>query len=115
MDFLNKVANFFAKYSTARWNQCRVLRKVCRTAYRGMGEIYLRMRDLPSLGLSRLSSRNRINLEDEESFVCDYPWPYCLIAPWEETDDSLISDPSGFVIRRSASYCAWKIRQETGK
>lgn len=89
-----KIANYFAKYSTARWNSCRVLRVICRLAYRAMGEIYI------------LVHRN-----------CSYPWPYCdeSFAPWKEADDTLITDPANFVIRRSTSYCAWQIRRRTGK
>lgn len=49
-----------------------------------------------------------------------YPWPYRdpQFANWEEDDSpegyNLISDPAGFVVRRSTSYCAWKIYEATG-
>lgn len=50
-----------------------------------------------------------------------YPWPYNdrHFADWEESDDpdgySLISDPSGCVVKYATSYCAWKICELTGK
>lgn len=50
-----------------------------------------------------------------------YPWPYSSpqFARWTENADpedcSLVFDPSGFVIRHCMSYCAWKIREITGK
>lgn len=50
-----------------------------------------------------------------------YPWPYSdpKFAPWEEDDRpetyTLVSDPAGFVIRRSTSYVAWKIFELTGR
>lgn len=50
-----------------------------------------------------------------------YPWPYSdpKFAPWEEDDQpetyTLVSDPAGFVIRRSTSYVAWKIFELTGR
>lgn len=65
-------------------------------------------------------------LNDE--LVDTYPWPYrdAAFAPWPEDDGvilpgeptedrgyTLISDEFGFVIRRSTSYCAWKIYEQT--
>jgi len=50
-----------------------------------------------------------------------YPWPYCEwdFAHWPESDVTgaytLISDPSGFVVHHGTSYCAWKIRERTGR
>lgn len=50
-----------------------------------------------------------------------YPWPYHdpRFAAWEEDDSlegyNLITDPAGFVIRRSTSYLAWKIYEATGR
>ncbi|MBQ6130414.1 hypothetical protein IJI72_01855 [Candidatus Saccharibacteria bacterium] len=49
-----------------------------------------------------------------------YPWPYRDpgFANWTENDTpgsyTLISDPSGCVVRHSTSYCAYKIRELTG-
>lgn len=45
------------------------------------------------------------------------PWPYCdpRFASWEEADGTLVTDPANFVIRHSTSYCAWRIRELTGK
>lgn len=55
-----------------------------------------------------------------EHSVDTYLWPYRsqAFADWPEEDGkysySLISDPSGFVIRHSTSYCAYKIFESTG-
>ncbi len=50
-----------------------------------------------------------------------YPWPYREkdFASWEFSDETgnytLICDPAGFVVRHCTSYCAWKIRELTGR
>jgi hypothetical protein len=50
-----------------------------------------------------------------------YPWPFSdpNFANWEEDDSSenysLVSDPSGCVIKYATSYCAWKIYETTGR
>ncbi len=124
MKILTKIANFFAKYSTPRWNPIRPLRVVCRKIYQGMGNLYV-----------RFSPAQRGYMEDCR--VCrigrrldTYPWPYSdpdfaawpeddgIVAPGEPATDrgyTLISDPIGFVIRRPTSYCAWKIYEATGE
>lgn len=49
-----------------------------------------------------------------------YPWPFSdqNFANWEEDDApetySLVSDPSGCVVKYATSYCAWKIYETTG-
>ena len=49
-----------------------------------------------------------------------YPWPFSDedFANWDEDDSpenySLISDPSGCVVKYATSYCAWKIYEVTG-
>lgn len=52
--------------------------------------------------------------------VNTYPWPFCDpgFADWDESDESddysLISDPSGFVVKYATSYVAYKIYEYTG-
>ena len=107
-----KVANFFAKYSCTKWNKNRWLRKFCRTIYRGMAELYARCS--PE---QRRRRKRRHGLQD----VNTYPWPYRddAFANWELDDSdegyNLISDSSGFVIRHPTSFCAWKLRELSGK
>jgi len=49
-----------------------------------------------------------------------YPWPFSDegFANWDEDDSpesySLVSDPSGCVVKYATSYCAWKIYEVTG-
>lgn len=90
-----KIANFLAKYSCSKWNKCRPLRVICRHGYRAIAKHY-----------AKLSVK-----------ATDYPWPYCdpQFANWEEDDGALVTDPANFVIRHSTSYCAWRIRELTGK
>lgn len=108
--FLTILANLFARFSVRRWNKIRVLRGVCRAAYRGMGNIYIawRRRKYPTIAKFGILANT-------------YPWPYCdpKFAPWEEDDRpetyTLITDPANFVVRRSTSYVAWKIFELTGR
>lgn len=107
-----RVANFFAKYSCMRWNKNRRLRKLCREIYRGMAEFYVRYSP---------EQRRRRNRSHKFRDANTYPWPYRErdFANWELDDSdegyNLISDSSGFVIRHSTSFCAWKLRELTGK
>ena len=105
------LANFFARFSVGRWNKNRILRKICRKVYRGMGSLYVICRRW----------RYRGQELPEGTITNTYPWPYRdpRFAPWEEDDRTesytLITDPANFVIRRSTSYIAWKIFELTGK
>lgn len=53
--------------------------------------------------------------------VNTYPWPYSDpdFASWPEISDpdssTLVLDQSGFVVKHSTSYCAYKIFEATGK
>lgn len=59
--------------------------------------------------------------QDGYYYVNTYPWPYNHpgFADWEEDDATgnytLVSDQSGFIVRHSTSYCAWKIFEATGQ
>lgn len=119
------LANFFAKYSCPKWNQNRLLRKICRTGYQRLSQKWIQRRE----ARLRRPVRHRPprKLADHaikiapEDWHNTYPWPYReeQFADWEADDSpqeyNLISDPSGFVIRHSTSYCAWKIREATGR
>ena len=112
--FLIKVANFFAKYSVERWNRCRPLRRICRYGYRFLMEFPA------ELGLR--SDTHRVG---EYEFAQNDTYPYRqrrrgnVFAPWPECDEPgkycLISDSQDLVIRRSASYVAWKYHEATGR
>ncbi len=120
------LANFLAKYSCPKWNKLRVLRRICRMGYHGLGQFWI--------WWQRWSrhinpSDERRNIREIESTLSElncevqntYPWPYrdLRFADWKEDGSpegyNLISDPAGFVIRRSTSYCAWKIYEATGR
>lgn len=47
----------------------------------------------------------------------DYPWPYADpdFPGFPEDEDALVTDPAGFVIKRSTSYMAWCIYCYTGR
>lgn len=110
LKFLTVLANLFARFSVRRWNRIRVLRGICRAAYRGMGNVYTARRQKRHPGMAYYGAA-----------VNTYPWPYSdpNFAPWEEDDReesyTLITDPANFVIRRSTSYVAWKIFELTGR
>lgn len=121
------LANFLAKYSCPRWNRLRILRKLCRMGYHAMGQMWIWRRKWDTYLFIRLGPpkpskkiRHAVEIEPYDSHNT-YPWPYCdpRFATWEEDDSpegyNLISDPAGFVIRRSTSYCAWKIYEATGR
>lgn len=112
------LANFFAKYSVDRWNHSRLLRALCRFVYRVMGAVYIFF----SHDKYFLGGCSRSEFEPDFTTIRDdtYPWPYRELdfARWDEDNAigsyTLVSDPAGFVIRHSTSYCAWKIRELTG-
>lgn len=120
------LANFLAKYSCPKWNKNRILRKVCRVGYQRLSQNWIRYREAESRRPIRLRSPRKFPRLDHaieplsEDWHNTYPWPYRDegFADWEEDDSpegyNLISDPAGFVIRHSTSYCAWRIREATG-
>lgn len=120
------LANFLAKYSCPKWNQNQVLRKICRAGYQKLGQNWIKRMEArsrrpislrPPRKFSFLGHAITLLPEDRHN---TYPWPYRDegFANWEEDDSpqgyNLISDPAGFVIRHSTSYCAWKFREATG-
>lgn len=118
--FFVKLANFLAKYSCSKWNHYRVLRRVCRAGYRSMADITAILQRLKLIGPAVHFERSKLSKVPLASFDT-YPYLYRNpdFAPWEEDDDpknyTLITDPANFVIRRSTSYCAWKIYELTGR
>lgn len=123
MKKLIKIANFFAKYSTPLWCSNALVRGGCRAVYRWLAEgkfwYYRAMRQS-----HWVLSRRDIELAKKFPSVDTYPPLYAdkAFAPWEEIADpedprryNLISSRGGQVIRRSTSYCSWKIYELTGK
>lgn len=119
------LANFFAKYSCPKWNRSCFLRKVCRTGYQKLSQIWIQRREARLRRPVRHRPPRKLTSAAIEVMPEDrhntYPWPYRdeRFADWVADDSlqgcSLVSDPSGFAIRHSASYCAWKIREATGR
>lgn len=115
---LIQVANFFARNSLSKWNRCRLLRVCCRKMYQLMGSFALFWRKV-----HRRSTTVASSTMQPEQGTCGntYPWPYCEedFANWEFSDASgeytLVCDPAGFVVKHCTSYCAWKIRELTGR
>ena len=89
--FKIRMANKFARNSCNAWQSSGVIRRFSRWAYRRI----------------------------MEKGATDYPYADPEFANWPEDDSkdhyTLISDSAGFVIRRSTSYIAWKIKCTTGK
>lgn len=85
------VANFFAKNSCTAWQKSRPIRKTCRKIYRFI----------------------------METGATEYPYKNPEFAPWPEDDGKdtycLVTDSDNFVIRRSPSFIAWKIKRTIGK
>ena len=98
-------ANRYAWNSVSANQNIRVVRLISRKLYQNMAENW--------------ATENYVH--DEMGAINTYPWPYSdpKFADWEEDDSldhyTLISDPSGFAIKDSTSYCAWKIREFTGQ
>ena len=88
--FKINLANKFAKNSCNAWQSSGIIRSFSRKAYRRI----------------------------MEKGATDYPYADPEFANWPEDDSkdhyTLISDSAGFVIRRSTSYIAWKIKCATG-
>lgn len=102
-----RTINHWMQMSCARWNENRLLRRYYRMKYRGIAK-----REFNSAAHQMLIQRYR-----EDHRVNTYLWPYCdeAVATWDETLDSLITDPSNCVIKYATSYCAYKIFETTGK
>ena len=84
-----KVANFFARQSCAAWQPIRIIRVICRHIYRFI----------------------------METGAKEYPYANLDFANWPESDGNfytLVTDSSGFVIRRSTSYIAWLLKKRYG-
>lgn len=113
MKLLIIIANFFARYSTPRWNKIRPLRLICRWCYRFIMETP-----------AEIQCHRRVQRVPWWEFANRDTYPYrkrrnCVFAPWPECDEPgkycLISDSRGAVIRRSVSYVLWKYHEATGR
>ncbi len=108
MIVLFKLANLLAKCSCPKWNRCGILRRLCRYSMWGLTAIdYMLLSPSSILRIAKRTSYFRHRNT--------YPRIYYCIANWPEDDGALVVDPSNFVIKHSTSYCAWKIRELTGK
>lgn len=100
------LANYYARLSCPKWNR----------AANGklLGWLYRHSRRK-----NRKKYRDMMLPNNDNGNT--YPWPFCdpEFANWEEDDSaenySLISDPSGCVVKYATSYCAWKIFEATGQ
>ncbi len=91
--------------------------------YQGMGNISIWWRGRKD-GLGKSLTLKRPMIEkaiDAEPLKDTYPWPYreSDFADWPEEnmpgEYTLVSDPVGFVVKHPTSFCAWKIRELTGR
>ena len=101
------LANYYARMSCPKWNRAEggLSKKILGVFYKHSRRRFrkkYRQMIIPSQGVNT------------------YPWPFCApdFANWEEDDDpdnySLVSDPSGCVVKYATSYCSWKIFEATG-
>ena len=103
---------FLAKYSVVRFNKNRPLRALCRKGYQLLSTLYCVFSPL---------HHRRLELMKGGEIVDTYPWPYndILFANWPESscdsDYTPVLDPSRSVVKKSTSYCAYKIYEVTGK
>lgn len=129
------LANYYAKMSCTKWNRSiwepksnpgmafkkevvdniyRLSRRYYRLKYQEMAERSAESSDLLKFWVPEATG-------NIASLPNTYPWPYNdrHFADWEESDEdnnyTLISDPSGCVVKYATSYCAWKIREATGE
>lgn len=105
-------ANYHAKKSCPKWNKSSLSRRLHRYLCHRIVNSYCRSAD----------HKKRVESYRSGSHLLDtYVWPYSDpdFAGWSDQPDadeeSLVRDPSGCVIRRSTSYCAYKIRELVGK
>lgn len=131
------LANYYAKMSCTMWNRSvwepktkfgrafkkAVIDKIYRLSRRYYRKKYQFMAQTAaeSRGSRMQFWTDTIALSRGAVLPNTYPWPYVdrHFADWEESDEpehyTLISDPSGCVVKYSTSYCAWKIYELTGK
>lgn len=129
------LANFYAKMSCTKWNRSvwepktslgkaykkavvdkfyRLSRKHYRKKYQAMAQTAAETKNWMKFWTPMVEGGALTPLPNT------YPWPYNdrHFADWEESDETdnytLISDPSGCVVKYATSYCAWKIYELTG-
>ena len=102
-----KTANRIARDSCYRWQKNRWWRRINRYRYRKMAEKYWCSKEH-----QEVMARYKGGVKDTNT----YPWPYSDegFADWTEIDGMIVSDQSGYTVRHSTSYCAWKIFEATG-
>lgn len=112
MENMDRFVNFLAKNSISARQKNRAIRGICRKGYQFLSSCYC----IFSPDYVRRQNQIFRSLQ-----VNTYPWPYReeWFANWEEDDSkgnyTLVCDNAGFVVKYSASYCAWKISELTGK
>ena len=108
MEMNLKTANKIAQNSCYRWQKNRWCRRINRYRYRKIAKKYWESKDHQQIIAAYKNGEKEINT---------YPWPYSDegFADWSEVDGMIVSDQSGYTIRHSTSYCAWKIFEETGE
>lgn len=103
-----KVINFLARNSCTRFQKVRTIRVICRKIYRQIAN-------------TEAKKAAEAFEPSTHGYVNTYPAVFSSpkVANWEEDDSvdgySLVSDPSGFIIKYATSYCNWKVRELTGK
>lgn len=114
------LANDWARMSCSKWNRCvweprtilgklykiGVLDKLYRASRRYFRRKYQRLAE---------TENDRLSVDKNYSWLYGHP----DFADWEEDDNSetysLISDPSGCVVKYATSYCAYQIFKTTGE
>lgn len=131
------LANEYAKMSCTKWNRSiwepktklgkaykeavvdklyRMSRRRYRRKYQAMAQYAADTKNPKTIFWTDTMQRTGLTVLPDT-----YPWPYNdrHFADWEESDEldnyTLISDPSGCVVKYATSYCAWKIYELTGK
>lgn len=96
-DLINHFVRTLAKLSVKRYDRIRVLRVIARRIYWALSDLYATL--YPSL-----PGEN------------PYPWPYSdpEFGNFGEKEDTLVVDRSGFIIRHSTSYCAYRMKRILG-
>lgn len=119
---ITPVANVFAFLSCPMWNPIGPVRHVSRGAYRWLAEnrfmycLYMRKHGVRGWQIANYAHL-RFSIDTYPPLYADKHF-----APWEEVADpddpkryNLISSRGKQVIRHPAAYCAYKIRELTGK
>lgn len=105
---LMELADFYARYSMAENNSCRVLRVVCRKCYQMIAE---------AQAVLSIDHMRRVKRYLSGNYTVDtYPSIYAnpAFAGWMESVEVPVVDGGRWAIRHCTSYCAFKMREVTG-